>query len=99
MEIVQRKPPLRTLNETVVEESRCKAHDVVKRLCFTRRCLSFWAWRWERDASPVSEKTYSFREGNLLVLHDKGEDVATYTASKAVVDLLIRTDGERRCLF
>ena len=47
----------------------------------------------------VGQKRHRLGEREILDLHDEADDAAALAAAEAVVDLLVRRDGERRRLF
>ena len=47
----------------------------------------------------LGEKTHRVGEGQVLLLHDEADDAAALLAAEAVIDLLVRRDGERARLF
>ena len=50
-------------------------------------------------AYAAGEKAHRVRVGEIFDLHDEIDDAAALAAAEAVVDLLVRRDGEGRRLF
>src|ERR1700687_4157269 len=53
----------------------------------------------EGDVRPVRQTPHGFDEVEVLVLFDKGENVAAFMAAKTMKNLPLRIDVEARSLF
>ena len=51
------------------------------------------------DSASVSQCLYSLREGIIFIFHQKGKDISSRPAAKAIIHLFARRYGKRRGFF